>query len=69
MLGLIHQTVLSKGPDQFREFFKLEDQSMASQDPRKTTKSPLIKRSSLGLIAIYNMLPARIRASESVPVF
>ena len=69
LLGLIHRTVLGKGPDQFREFFKLEDQSMALQDPRKTTKSPLIKRSILGLITIYNVLPARIRAAESVPVF
>ena len=69
LLGLIHRTVLGKGPEQFRVFFKLEDQSMALQDPRKTTKSPLIKRSMFGLIAIYNMLPARIRSAESVPVF
>ena len=37
LLGLIHRTVLGKGPEQFRVFFKLEDQSMALQDPRKTT--------------------------------
>ena len=69
LLGIIHRTVLGKGPDQFREFFKLEDQSMALQDPRRTSKSPLMKRSILGLIAIYNLLPARIRAAESVPIF
>ena len=40
LLGFIHRTVLGKGPDQFREFFKLEDQSMALQDPRRTSKPP-----------------------------
>ena len=69
MLGVIHRTVLGKGPGQFSEFFKRQQHSNILLDPRHTTKSPLIKRSALGLVAIYNLLPPAIRAAKSVATF
>jgi len=69
MLGVIHRTVLGKGPGQFREFFKRQQHSSNLLDPRITTKSPLVKRSALGLVAIYNLLPPAIRAAKSVAAF
>ena len=69
MLGVIHRTVLGKGPGQFSKFFKPQQHSSILLDPRATTKSPLIKRSALGLVAIYNLLPPAIRAARSVAAF
>ena len=69
MLGVIHRTVLGKGLGQFREFFKRQQHSSNLLDPRTTTKSPLVKRSALGLVAIYNLLPPAIRAAKSVAAF
>ena len=69
MLGVIHRTVLGKGPGQFSKFFKRQQHSNFLVDPRTTTKSPLIKRSALGLVAIYNLLPPAIRAAKSVAAF
>ena len=69
MLGVIHRTVLGKGPYQFREFFKKVRDATTLQDPRKDSSSPLLKRSALGLVAIYNLLPPAILASKSVPAF
>ena len=70
MLGLIHRTVLGKGPQQFKEFFKCDVRHPAKLiDPRKESKSPLIKRSALGLVAVYNMLPPKVVALKSVSAF
>ena len=69
MLGLIHRTALGKGPPQFREYFKKHNHDSTLHDPRSDSSSPLIKRSALGLVAIYNMLPPSSRAAKSVPAF
>ena len=68
MLGLIHRTVLGKGPTQFKDHFKRQGQDQVL-DPRRECKAPLIKRSALGLVAIYNMLPTSVRAARSVKLF
>ena len=35
-------------------------------DPRRQDKTPIIRRSALGLVAIYNMLPDALRREKSV---
>ena len=70
MLGLIHRTILGKGPSQFTEFFRRDPQHSAKLvDPRATSRSPLIKRSALGLVAIYNLLPHNIVCTKTVSAF
>ena len=70
MLGLIHRTVLSKGPKQFTSFFRRDpDHPGKLVDPRRDSKSPLIKRSALGLVAIYNLLPQSVVSTKSVSAF
>ena len=71
MLGLIHRTILGKGPEHFKEFFTRNHQSISTpvRDPRNTSKAPLVKRSALGLVAIYNMLPQSMLRIKSVPAF
>ena len=69
MLGVIHRTALGKGPPQFQKHFKIQAHESTLLDPRTGSKSPLIKRSALGLVAIYNRLPPSFRAVRSVPAF
>ena len=70
MLGVLHRTMLGKGPNQFSEFFQRDPQHPHKfLDPRIATKSPLIKRSALGLVAVYNMLPHRVVRAKSVSAF
>ena len=69
MLGLIHRTALGKGPAQFREFFKKDPCSKDLHDPRKDFKAPITKRSALGLVAVYNMLPPGVLVAKSVSAF
>ena len=70
MLGVLHRTMLGKGPNHFSEFFQRDPQHPYKFiDPRIATKSPLIKRSALGLVAIYNMLPHRVVRAKSVSAF
>ena len=69
MLGLIHRTALGKGPPQFQKYFKKYNNDLTLHDPRVGSRSPLIKRSALGLVAVYNLLPHSIRAAKSVPAF
>ena len=70
MLGLIHRAVLGKGPSQFAEFFRRDLQhSMKLVDPRASSRSPLIKRSALGLVAVYNLLPHKVVCEKSVSAF
>ena len=72
MLGLIHRTVLGKGPQHFRRFFSpAERQHTANtrlalrrqqhgkqlKDPRANTHLNSTRRSALGLVAVYNLLP------------
>ena len=70
MLGLIHRTILGKGPIQFSAFFQCEEQYIRKlKDPRKACKCPLVTRSALGLVAIYNMLPYSVTGEKSVSSF
>ena len=70
MLGLIHRTILGKGPIQFSAFFQCEEQyNRKLIDPRKACKCPLVTRSALGLVAIYNMLPYSVTGENSVSSF
>ena len=59
MLGVIHRAVLGKGPLHFQEHFLIASQMWRKVvDTRASLKHPIIKRSVLGLVVIYNMLPA-----------
>ena len=72
MLGVIHRTALGKGPPQFAEYFKKSangKHKFSMHDPRAECKAPLVKRSVLGLVAIYNLLPPDIVSTKSVPRF
>ena len=69
MLGLIHRTAMGKGPAQFKEFFKKDSHTKALHDPRNDFNAPITRRSALGLVAVYNLLPPRILGSKTVSVF
>ena len=70
MLGVIHRTILGKGPDQFKEFFRRDPaHAVKLIDPRQVSRAPLTKRSALGLVAIYNMLPHNVVGIQTVPAF
>ena len=81
MLGVIHRSVLGKGPAHFRTFFvraaDTEPHRMTRQwthrhnkqlvdDARAGRFLEVIRRSALGLVAIYNMLPQAMVDEESV---
>ena len=65
MLGLIHRTMLGKGPVQFRKHF-VGDATGALKDPRATISGAIVRRSFLGLAAGYNMLPAEVKTETEV---
>ena len=69
MLGLIHRTAMGKGPAQFMVFFKRDPHSKALHDPRIDSNAPITRRSALGLVAIYNMLPPSVLGSKTVSAF
>ena len=69
MLGLIHKTTMGKGPLQFQDCFRKASDGRSLLDPRRNSTSPLIKRSALGLVAVYNMLPPRLLSARSVSAF
>ena len=82
MLGVIHRTVLGKGPAHFKQFFKPATARQYTltrrtarlhckqlEDPRKGNFPELLRRSALGLIAVYNRLPANVVAEETVKDF
>jgi hypothetical protein len=68
MLGVIHRAVLGKGPPHFKQYFRI-NHDMQLHDPRTTNRSQLVTRSALGLIAVYNLLPAGITSARSVTIF
>ena len=70
MLGLIHRTVLGKGPQQFKDFFHTNPNCRSMLlDPRQSSRSPLLRRSTLGLVAVYNLLPRKVVSARSVSEF
>ena len=84
MLGLVHRAVLRKGPKHFQKLFVLQRaartyytrlesrrqrhgrQLMA---PRQTTHLNCVRRSAFGLVAVYNLLPAKVVHKETVKDF
>ena len=68
MLGLLHRTILGKGPSHFKEFFRVgADGKLVTTSIRRM--GPLAKRSALGFIPIYNLLPGWITSAKSVSLF
>ena len=68
MLGVIHRTVIRRGPSHFQEFFR-PAASGQLLDPRQTIGGELVKRSALGLTAVYNLLPEIDKACRDVKTF
>ena len=70
MLGVIHRAVLGKGPAQFQKHFPLASQSLRKiVEPRTLLRHPIVKRSLFRLVAVYNLLPPRVVALNSVHEF
>ena len=68
VLGLIHRTVIGKGTRHFRKHFFAGDDGRL-KNRRADIGGPLVTRSALGLAAIYNMLPATLKATRRVKEF
>ena len=81
MMGLLHRTAFGKGPEHFKKFFR---QSTAERlctrsgtwrrnrqliDIRNQHFLEIERRSALGLICVYNRLPAEIARHDTVKVF
>ena len=84
MLGLIHRTVLGEGPAHFQRFFKVSETGTGHwtrlgkrkhEHDRQLvqahfTKCPeLQRRSALGLVAVYNLLPKQVVSQKTVKDF
>ena len=83
MLGLIHRTVLAKGPPQLQHFFHASTapsfprclrgaglrHGRQLQDPIDGTQSRASSRSALSLIYSYNLLPQSVVDAPSVAGF
>ena len=89
LLGLIHRAVLGRGPQHFREFFKLNGEAGRASSGRhrlqlveyedghwtdfalpRSCPANYIRHSVLGLVSVYNRLPASIvEVSSSVSFF
>ena len=82
MLGIIHRIVLGGGPDQFKRFFILADDSLHPSGRKNISAHNKQLRSyrngqflettahsSLGAIDVYNLLPEYIVAAEDISTF
>ena len=83
MLAIIHRTVLQQGPPAFSAFIRVCDPTSLrrSERHRRRTSRVLVeyrntgskletmRRSLLGLISVYNLLPEEIVRSNSVKMF
>jgi hypothetical protein len=76
MLGVIHRTVLGRGAPHFKEFFTSSGTTTQPQrhryhlvDPRALHKGQLVRRSALGLVAVYNLLPPNVVEASNVSTF
>jgi hypothetical protein len=84
MLGLIHRAARGRGPKQFQRFFQLaadEPSTMMRtrlqarrhtaqlQEYRDGSHTEYVKRSALGLVSVYNLLPHDMLAMDSVSMF
>ena len=82
MLGLIHRAVLGKGPEHFSRFFRLAPTTSLKKtrlQQRRHTRQlvelqdfahlEIARRSAIGLISIYNLLPQGAVDNECVSAF
>ena len=83
VVSLKYRCVLGDGPPQFREYFQMdrghssgistrlaEDKHCRQlKEPRVSSSTDIMKRSILGLIAVYNMLPEEVVMSDTVQDF
>jgi hypothetical protein len=68
ILGLIHRTALGKGPRHFKDHL-VKESAGKFRDPRDTLPGALVRRSTLGLVAVYNMLPDSCKTLKTVRLF
>ena len=83
MMGVIHWSVLGKGPAQFSQFIRAEEvppfprslraralrHSRQLHDPMDGTQSNSLRRSMLSLIYTYNLLPQATVECKTVSTF
>ena len=83
MLGLLHRTVLGKGLSHFQRFFRMAGNTGTEhctrlarrrhqrqlEETRTGAFRELLRRSALGLVSVYNLLPAKVVAAETVRDF
>ena len=79
MLGIIHRTVLGKGPLEFKQFFALDASGGPARGGRRHSKhlvdpcslrSPeYVVRSALGAVRVYNLLPESVVSATRVNSF
>jgi hypothetical protein len=82
MLGLIHRTLLGRGPGHFQRFFFLEpfphdantrsaarSHSRRIHEYREGRFLESVRRSALGLASVYNLLPDEVVRADSVSSF
>ena len=78
MLGLVHRSVLGRGPARFRQFFVLDPFAVTRRgrrhdkhllDPRDRPHLNILARSALGLVRVYNLLSQELVNAKSVSSF
>ena len=82
MLGVIHRSVIGLGPEQFNQFFVRDRGAPRGQsrqvagrhtkqlvDARGRQFSEQLRRSALGLVAVYNLFPQVVVDSMTVSSF
>ena len=78
MLGLIHRTIIKKGPPHFRAHFRLAGPARPGEarhhgrhlvDPREEWTGRAVSRSILGLVAVHNLLPEETTRLNVVSAF
>ena len=83
MLGLVHRAVLGLGPKHFQRFFRQQGVREVAHWTRGATRRhhlqleegsyancpELLRRSALGLVKVYNLLPQHVVSADSVRSF
>ena len=82
MLGLVHRAALRQGPPQFWKFFKVQAGPTHRrtrlqlrrhlgqlEETRSSNFLEVVRRSALGLVAVYNLLPPGILQTSTVKSF
>ena len=78
MLGVLHRAALGSGPEALRKYFQLDTSSRAGPITRSRHHSralvydragvdlEICRRSIIGLVAVYNLLPEEVVAANAV---